>query len=411
MNTIFKNIIKNIYSKVLISYLLLFIMAALQAQQNESKVLTLDSAVILAINNHPKSKNASLKVEAAKVRNSTVITLDPTNITWEHGQIYSPVSDNRIVLSQNLGSPFTHVQQNKLQKNQIELSHTFQKITEKQLIASVKEAYFLWVHQISFNNLIVEEVKFYEEFMNFTKLNSDSVDNLLMKTLAETRYLESLRKKFISEEELRISVNKLNRLIYSEEIFRPSEQELDLYTVKFPEGQEDKFYPYTFKEYFQQQVNQKNIEVKLEKSHLYPEISAGYFHQSVNRAKNLQGFQLGMSVPLWFLPQTNKIKEARITSEIASNEATYKTYELEQTIDDLKIKLDQEFINVIYFRESALEQAEQLLQIATIKLQKEEINYSEFLLSVSEAMKLKADYLTTLLNYNITAVELEFYLN
>ena len=386
-------------------------MAALQAQQNESKVLTLDSAVILAINNHPKSKNASLKVEAAKVRNSTVITLDPTNITWEHGQIYSPVGDNRIVLSQNLGSPFTHVQQNKLQKNQIELSHTFQKITEKQLIASVKEAYFLWVHQISFNNLIVEEVKFYEEFMNFTKLNSDSVDNLLMKTLAETRYLESLRKKFISEEELRISVNKLNRLIYSEEIFRPSEQELDLYTVKFPEGQEDKFYPYTFKEYFQQQVNQKNIEVKLEKSHLYPEISAGYFHQSVNRAKNLQGFQLGMSVPLWFLPQTNKIKEARINSEIASNEATYKTYELEQTIDDLKIKLDQEFINVIYFRESALEQAEQLLQIATIKLQKEEINYSEFLLSVSEAMKLKADYLTTLLNYNITAVELEFYLN
>jgi len=386
-------------------------MAALQAQQNESKVLTLDSAVILAINNHPKSKNASLKVEAAKVRNSTVITLDPTNITWEHGQIYSPVGDNRIVLSQNLGSPFTHVQQNKLQKNQIELSHTFQKITEKQLIASVKEAYFLWVHQISFNNLIVEEVKFYEEFMNFTKLNSDSVDNLLMKTLAETRYLESLRKKFISEEELRISVNKLNRQIYSEEIFRPSEQELDLYTVKFPEGQEDKFYPYTFKEYFQQQVNQKNIEVKLEKSHLYPEISAGYFHQSVNRAKNLQGFQLGMSVPLWFLPQTNKIKEARINSEIASNEATYKTYELEQTIDDLKIKLDQEFINVIYFRESALEQAEQLLQIATIKLQKEEINYSEFLLSVSEAMKLKADYLTTLLNYNITAVELEFYLN
>jgi len=386
-------------------------MAALQAQQNESKVLTLDSAVILAINNHPKSKNASLKVEAAKVRNSTVITLDPTNITWEHGQIYSPVGDNRIVLSQNLGSPFTHVQQNKLQKNQIELSHTFQKITEKQLIASVKEAYFLWVHQISFNNLIVEEVKFYEEFMNFTKLNSDSVDNLLMKTLAETRYLESLRKKFISEEELRISVNKLNRLIYSEEIFRPSEQELDLYTVKFPEGQEDKFYPYTFKEYFQQQVNQKNIEVKLEKSHLYPEISAGYFHQSVNRAKNLQGFQLGMSVPLWFLPQTNKIKEARINSEIASNEATYKTYELEQTIDDLKIKLDQEFINVIYFRESALEQAEQLLQIATIKLQKEEINYSEFLLSVSEAMKLKADYLTTLLNYNITAVELEYYLN
>jgi cobalt-zinc-cadmium resistance protein CzcA len=403
--------------KLNVPKLLMFVMFSLISassfsQQPEAKVLSLDDAVNLALSNHPLSKNASLNVEAAQARKAGSIALDPTDFTWEYGQINSPVKDNRISMVQNFGSPFTHYQRSRLYKNEIELRQSQQKLTQKQLIAKVKEAYFRWMHQISSTNLIMQEAELYEEFLRITRLHFElGESNLLEKTMAETKYAESQRKLLTSREQLKIAINFLNLSIYSEESYQPSQPELELYSIKFPEGTADRFYPYTFKGYFEQQVKQSNIELSIEKSRLFPEISAGYFYQSIEPVKNLQGFQIGVSVPLWFLPQSARIKEARINREIAVNTASQQTYELEQTIDDLKIKLDQQFINVIYFRENALDQADLLIKMATLKLQKEEIEYTEYLQSITEAMKIKEEYLNTLLNYNLTALELEYFLN
>lgn len=403
---------KNSLTALLFLVILCFTGSKLNAQQAEAKVLTLDGAVNMALSNHPASRNAALNVEAAKVRRAGSFQLSSTDLTWEHGQINSPVKDNRLSVSQSFGSPFTHFQRTRMYKNEFELSLTEQKITQKQLIFKVKEAYFKWVYQIALTKLVTQESELYEEFLRIAKLHFElGESNLLEKVMAETRSAESQRKFLTTHEQLKVVTNYLNRYIYSEEVFRPSEQELDLYTIKFPEGTADKFYPYTFKNYYQQLVNQKKIELSLEKSRLYPEINAGYFRQSIDPYKNLQGFQLGVSVPLFFLPQSSKIREAKINSEIASNEATLQTYELEQTVDDLKIKLDQHFINVIYFREKALEQAELLIKMATLKLQKEEIEYTEYLQSISEAIKIKEEYLNAILSYNLMAVELEYLLN
>ena len=400
------------FHKTLVFFLLNYLLIPILAQQGEAKVITLEDAVNMALSNHPTSKNAALSVEAVKARKTGNFHLIPADITCEYGQINSPVNDNRLTISQNLGSPLTHIQQNKLLKNEIELSQTTQKITQKQLIAGAKAAYYKWVYQISVNGLMEQEAELYEEFFRIAKLHFEFGDsNILKKTIAETKYAESQRKLLTSQEQLKIVINNLNRYIYSEETYEPSQKELELYTIRFPEGQADKFYPYTFKDYFQQQVNKKKIELSLEKSYLFPEVSAGYFHQRIDPFKNLNGFRVGVSVPLWFLPQTSKIKVAKITSDIAENNETLQTYELEQTIDDLKIKLDQEFINVIFFRENALAQADLLLKMATHQFQENEIAYTEFLQSISEALKIKQEYLNSILNYNLTAIELEYYLN
>lgn len=405
--------LKNLSMPKVFFLILFFCCSSLSfAQQPESKVLTMDEAVNMALSNHPVSKNAELSVDAAKARKSGIIRLDPTDISWEHGQINSPLTDNRISVSQNLGSPFTHYQRHRYYRNEFELAETMRQITKKQLIMQVKEAYFRWVHQISVNELIRQEAELYDEFLRIAKLRYElGESNALEKVVAETRYAESRKNMLIAEEELKIVVNYLERLIYSKEPFQPSQKELELYSIKFPPDQMDKFYPYTFKDYFQKQVKQKSIAFKLEQSSLFPGFSAGYFNQSILPAKNMQGFQIGISVPLWFFSQTSRIKEARINRDIAVNEATLREYELEQILEEMKTKLDKEFINVIYYRENALPQAEVLLKTATLKLRKEEIEYFEYLQSISEAMKIREEYLTSVLNYNLTAIELEYYLN
>jgi heavy metal efflux system protein len=382
------------------------------SQETQVKVLGLDEAVKMAITNHPLALNAELKVQRAQVLKSGGIQLEPTHMTYEYGNINSNINDYSVLISENFGSPITHIKRSKLYQNQITLSQINQKISLKQLTASVKEAYFDWVYQFAIHNLIKEEDSLYVEFLQIIKLNADSVKNdLLERTMAETRYSACQKKMFLSEESMKLAINNLNRNIFSEETFVPAQQELEMYAIHFSEIQGDKFYPYTFKELIAQQVNEKKTELELEQSRLFPEISAGYFNQKISPMKNLQGFQIGVSLPLWFFPASARIKEARINSDIAQNEAMRQTYNLEQTIDDLKIKLDQQFINISYYREEALKQADILIKTATQLLSREDIGYTEYLQSIAEAIQIKTGYLDSILQYNLLAVELEYYLN
>ncbi|NJO69131.1 MAG: TolC family protein [Bacteroidetes bacterium] len=252
----------------------------------------------------------------------------------------------------------------------------------------------------------------YDDFHRIAQLHFEQGNNNLMeKTMAELRVAESQRKQIVAEEQLKIETNRLNRFIYSEGPYAPVQKELELYGIRFPENMEDKFYPFTFKDYFQQQVQQKNLELGLEKSKYFPEFRVGYFQQDIASLKNLRGFQVGVVFPIWFFPQAARVKESKLKRDIALNQVTLQTYELEQSIDDLKIKLDQAFINIIYYRENALNQADLLINTTALKYQNGEIEYMEYLQNISEALKIKEEYLKCLLNYNITAVELEYYLN
>jgi heavy metal efflux system protein len=396
----------------IVFFLTEIIVLCVNISAQQPKVLSLDDAVNMALSNHPLAKNAEMKLQSAKVQKEGSIQLESAEISWQHGQGPSPVKDNYFSVTQNLGSPLTHYKQGKYFKNQLELAETTGKLSKKELTASVKEAYFRWIYQYALINLLEQESQFYETLLeDTTEVADTSTNKQLEKLSAGNHYAQAYKTLLIAQEQLKIETNQLNRVIYSEGPYEPVSKELNIYSISFPDDVEDKFYPYTFKDYFQKQVQQKNIELEIQKSHFFPEIHAGYFSQKLTPLYNIQGFELGLSVPLYFWSPAKKVKEARLNREIALNEMNQQTYELEQTIEDLKIKLDQEFINVIYSRENGLQQADLLLNLASTGLQKKQINITTYFQSVADAMHIKQEYLKSILNYNINAVELEYYLN
>lgn len=398
------------YSVVFLLMGIILLCGNIRAQQ--PKVLTLDDAVNMALSNHPSAKNAELKLQNAKVQKEGNFQLAPTEITWQRGEGQSPVKDNYFSVNQNLGSPLTHYQLGRYFKNQLELAEVSGKLSKKQLIASVKEAYFQWIYQFALIDLVEQESHLYETLLDDTTMMTDtSTNGLLEKLRAGNHYAQTYKNLLTAREQLKIETNRLNRVIYSEGPYEPVNKELDIYSISFPNDAEDKFYPYTFKDYFEKQVQQKNIETEIEKSRYFPEIHTGYFRQKLTPLFNVHGFEFGLSVPLWFWTPASKVREAKLNREIAVNEMNQQTYKLEQTIDDLKVKLDQDFINIIYSRENGLKQAELLLNLATSGLQKKQINAEAYFQSVGDAMRIKQEYLKSILDYNTNAVELEYFLN
>ena len=74
-------------------------------------------------------------------------------------------------------------------------------------------------------------------------------------------------------------------------------------------------------------------------------------------------------------------------------------------------ELNQYFRQIRHFSENALPQAEILLRTALLQLNAEEIDYTQYLQSVSLAIQIKSDYYQATNNYNQTAIQLEIYGN
>jgi cobalt-zinc-cadmium resistance protein CzcA len=149
----------------------------------------------------------------------------------------------------------------------------------------------------------------------------------------------------------------------------------------------------------------------LERSKFSPELYAGYFNHEIGKVKGFEGFRVGVSFPLWFLPQKAKTTEARINFSMAQNDYEYQKFSIQKTIENLKIQLDKLFVQISYFRENALNQADLLLKNDWVKFTNQEIKYHEYLLSVGTSFKIKLDYLESLRQYNLAAFQLEYYLN
>ena len=145
-----------------------------------------------------------------------------------------------------------------------------------------------------------------------------------------------------------------------------------------------------------------------ERSAFFPSVNAGYFNQKIESDVGLQGFFVGLRVPLWFVPQSARVKLARIESEKRMNEyrALEKRYDVIlqtqwRTYKNYKLRW-QESIN------EALESSNELKKLAEEAYLNGEISYLNFGQSVETALDLKFTYLDNLYRMNISALKLEY---
>jgi cobalt-zinc-cadmium resistance protein CzcA len=152
----------------------------------------------------------------------------------------------------------------------------------------------------------------------------------------------------------------------------------------------------------------EQANLKLEKSKFFPGLSAGYFNQSFDRIAGFSGFMVGMTFPLWFVPQGGRVSQARIKADMAQNELRLQVHRHKMRRETLTAQLRNYDTQLSYFQETAMNSAETLMNTASLQFEKQDIEYFEFIQSISVALDIKSAYLDQLSRYNQTAIELEY---
>jgi len=385
--------------------LLLFLLPSLHVA-GQTKELKMDDAINIALQNNKEIKAYSLKVEEQKALIPSAIALDKTIFAF--GTDQNNIAENNHPLNvwgitQTFSFPTLYSAELKAKRIEHSIAGTELKIQSEYLIKQVSINYVEL-------QILSEKLKIYQnidslylnilrgatvrnsrgDISNLDLLNIKAKQQQIKHQLSEVKYnfgntysklktLMGIDSSFVVSQELQV-LNYTERSIESTPLFLwlKSKEELS------------------------------NANIGIEKNRLLPDISFNYFLGTnfFDYAKYYHGFEAGVSIPIFFSAQKSKIKASKI--------AMYATkYFSEYEIELLKSK-QKELINshkklrelLDYYNDHGSILYDEIMRTAQLNFENGEIDFFKFATSTETALQIKLDYLSNLMIYTNTALEL-----
>ena len=163
------------------------------------------------------------------------------------------------------------------------------------------------------------------------------------------------------------------------------------------------------------------MQKKLESSRILPDLSIGYFSQTIRGTQEVNGMprtfgsgdrftgiQAGIAIPLWFAPYTARTKAAKFKEKVAQTDAEYYSKSLSGNYRTLLLEFGKNSNSVDYYEKQAIPEADLIIEQATKSYKAGAMDYLEYILSLNRALNIKQNYLDALNNYNQTIISIDF---
>lgn len=392
-------------SVFIISFLLLLPLKHVMAQDRE---ISLNEAIRIALENNKEIKAYELKSEEKSTLISTAFDIDKTFITY--GLDENNIAKNNYPLQvwgiqQSFSFPTLYRAEFFAKKIESRLADLNLKLQTENVIKNVSMGYI--EQQVlneklkimkSLDSLYLQLIKNASirnkngELSNLSLLNMQAGQQKMKHQFNAVKYdIDNARTAF------KMMLRSDNMYIVSAGVTMLSLETSDLNARPFVLG-------------LKAQEDLNDVAVQIEKNKMLPDISLNYFIGTnyFEQAKYYQGFEVGISVPLFFNAGKSKIKASKLARDAASlfveneigllmvkqNELLNKQLKYNELIDSY-IKVG----NKLY---------DEIIRTATLNYENGEIDFVEFAASIENALKIKIDYLNNLIEYNRVILELNY---
>lgn len=391
--------------KFLFFFLLLAVMLPFTAKAQEK--VTMEQAIELAKQNHPRLKIASAAIRQVKAGRGEVLELSPTEMNYSWGQLNGELrKDKQWEVTQGLGSLLTPFYKNALVNRQVETGTFYRQIVEKEVVAEVKRAWAYYLYACNLRALYNDQNKLAGQLQRMGELRYQQGEiTLLEKNMTTSMAVDMKNRLFQAQEEEKLALSRLNWVCYADRPLIPADTAL----VLFPVDYQVPSFSEVHLNYFQSQANEAKAQLNVERSRFFPELSFGYVRQDILPLKGLNSWMVGVSFPVYFLPRHSKIKQAKVAAVIARTEAEANTQNLYNKVSEAVASLRRQSESLRYYTTSALKEADELVKVANLQLQHSETNITEFIQAVNVARDIRRGYLETVYQYNIAALEYELF--
>ena len=389
----------------LLPVLMLPALMLLPLEGHSQQRVTLDAAVAMALENHPRLKSADAAVERTRAMRGESWELAPTTVDYSFGQLNGTErNDREISITQSFGSLLTPFYKNALVRRQTETGGHYRELVRREVVAEVKRAWSYYLYTQELCRLYADQNALAAELSRTSELRYQQGDiTRLEQSMTATMAAEMRNRLFQAQEEQKVAAARLQWACYVDAPLMPS----DTLLTRFDAPKE--ISADLQRSYFQSQVREAEARTRVEKSRFFPELSFGYQRQNILPDKGLNAYVIGASFPIFFNTRRSRIRQAKADAYIARNDAALNLRNVDNRITELQANLRRYEESLRYYVESALPEAETLVRAARLQLANSETTIAEYIMSLNTALEIRRGYIETLNQYNITALEYELY--
>lgn len=388
---------------------MLLMLPALNTYADEPvRTVSLDEAISLAFQHHPRLKAATASVDRNKAARGEVWDGGSTSFSYSWGQLNGNYrKDNELAIEQSLGSLLTPFYRNALVRTQVTKSGLYRDMVKKEITAEVKRAWAYYQYAYHICELYKEQKALAEQLNRTGELRYQQGDiNLLERNTIKTMAADLHTRQMKAEEELKLASKRFIWACYAGEAIVPEDTTLNVFVV---ERQLSVVPSSVHLNYFANQVKEKKDIWHIEQSKFFPEFSIGYVRQKISPMCGLDSWMVGVSFPILFFPQHSRSKQAKLDWKIAEWEAEQNRTELNNKVEELQSLVLQNKKTLDYFTLAALKEAHALGQSALAQFRESEIDIVSFVQTLETARDIRQRYIEAVYAYNISALELELY--
>ncbi|HMO60753.1 MAG TPA: CusA/CzcA family heavy metal efflux RND transporter [Ferruginibacter sp.] len=409
-------------AKGLASLVILLAVSAYSGYAQTKPVVNLNEAVASSIKNNPLVKVGTLDIGYQQQLKKTVKDYGKTNVGLTFGQYNSRIAyDNNFTINQGIPNPAYFKSLIKLSESNIKGSELQLKVYQSEIAANTKTSYYqlmFWTEEI---RLLKELLAIYENVLKASALRYKTGEtNALENYNAESKVNEIKAQLRSAEEDYWIELNRLKVFTADSSITAIADTSLvqKQIQVNFDTAAIAANPTLAF---IQQQIDIANREKAVEQSRLKPDFSVGYFNQSLvgyqtvngvdkyyGAGRRFQGVNLGISIPIFAKAQKERVKAAEVNRVKKEAELTNYQYNLQAELARLFGELQKQRVQINYYRNTALPQANLIISQSQKAFTAGEIGYYELTQSLNNAVTVKQEFTKVLSQYNQTIIAIEF---
>ncbi len=400
----------------------------ISANISKEKNYTLKECIDFALKNNENIKTANLNIDYMRQFKKASTEIPKTSIVYTQGQFNSIYKyDNNFTISQAIPNPLVFTSHNSLAKAQIKSSEFKFDATKVDLIYQVKVSYYSLIYSNAVHDVLLKEDSIYEDFARaVSKKYLSGEATLLEKTTAETQVFETKNEVTESEEDINSFQIQLQTLMHINADVDAASKDFDNNYLSITAVDTTNISEHPLLKYLNQQIEVNKKTKSLESAKIMPDFMGGYFNQSIygpanifgpgqdyflTTADRLQGFIVGVSVPLWFYPQKSKIKAAEINTKLAESDYNYNVSMLEGQYKQAVTMYLKYRNSLTYYKTNVLSNLDLIVDQAIKSYNSKDISYIDYLQVVSRALNIKRNYLNVIHQNNLYVLKLEYLLS
>lgn len=403
-----------------LTHIFVLICSFVTAASSQGQItLSLQQCIDSALLKNGMITAAELEIKKAGILKGTAFDPPKTEIVLKQETTGGGGPENGVQFSQDFEFPTVYVERSKVLAARENIERSNYNITVNNLKYEVAAQYHTLLYQRELLDLNQATAEMYERFQKLAETRFNDGDCSALEKMNAVRMMEKNRQERIALlQDYATATNKMKLLTGCYESVEPSTGLFEpLIQVVDSAGFTYDTTPEAILADSEIALSRRNVV--LAKHELLPDLYLSATVQAliksfnpynVDRSRfeqgNFMGFEVGISVPLFFGAQKSRIKAAETEANIALLNKETAAIEAESRFKAILSELGKAESQLNYYTGTALKQADEIKRLAEVSYEYGEIDYMEYIGNLETYYSIRKEYAAAVNDYNQTILRL-----